>query len=194
MYLSHCPNEFQGQGIWIHVALFVLYKIHTIAEYLVTGMSMRAWWNNQRMSRIIAMNAWPFAVFSIILKFLGLSDTLFEITEKHQSSTSGDDEDAGRFTFNDSPMFIPGTTILLLHLTAMAMKLLGLQPPAAQSGNHGSGVGELFCVSYMVLCYWPFLKGLFLNGKYGIPLSTVSKSAALAFLFVHFSRSTITGR
>ena len=134
------------------------------------------------------MTAWPFAILSVILKLLGISNTVFEITRKDESA-SGDDEDASRFTFNESPLFIPGTTILLLQLTAMAMKLLGLQP-AAQSGN-GSGLGELFCASYLILCYWPFLRGLFEKGKYGIPLSTICKSAALAFLFVHFSRKAI---
>ncbi|XP_028808357.1 cellulose synthase-like protein H1 [Neltuma alba] len=175
----------RGQGIWIHVALFVVYNIHTLSEYIATGLSLRAWWNNQRMSRIVAMTAWPFSVLSVILKLLGTSDTVFEVTQKDQSSSS-DDEDAGRFTFNTSPMFIPGTTVLLLQLIALATKLSRLQP-AAQGGD-GSGVGELFCVSYIILCYRPFLKGLFDKGKYGIPLSTVFKSAGLSFVFVLLCR------
>ncbi|KAF7805783.1 cellulose synthase-like protein H1 isoform X1 [Senna tora] len=168
----------KGAGIWMHIALFVVYNINTMSEYILTGLSMRAWWNNQRMTRIMAMNAWFFAVLSIILKVLGISDTVFDITEKDQFWNCGDDEEASRFTFDHSPMFIPGTTILLLQLTAMAKKLMN----EAESG----GVGELVCVCYLVVCYWPFLKGLFLRAKYGIPLSTLCKSAALAFLFVHF--------
>ncbi|KAI9094179.1 hypothetical protein K1719_026761 [Acacia pycnantha] len=179
----------KGQGMWIHVALFVAYNIHTLSEYIATGLSPRAWWNNQRMARIVAMTAWPFAVLSVILKLLGISDTVFEVTQKEQSSSSDhDDEDASRFTFNTSPMFIPGTTILLLQITALAMKLLGLQP-VVREGDDGSGVGEFLCVSYIILCYWPFLKGLFEKEKYGIPLSTVCKSAALSFLFVHLCTS-----
>ncbi|KAK4255330.1 hypothetical protein QN277_008342 [Acacia crassicarpa] len=178
----------KGQGMWIHIALFVVYNIHTLSEYLATGLSLREWWNNQRMARIVAMNAWPFAVLSVILKLLGISDTVFEVTQKEQSTSDHDDEDASRFTFNTSPMFIPGTTILLLQITALAMKLLGLQP-VVREGDDGSGVGEVLCVSYIILCYWPFLKGLFEKEKYGIPLSTVCKSAALSFLFVHLCTS-----
>ncbi|KAL5081998.1 hypothetical protein RYX36_010419 [Vicia faba] len=74
-----------------------------------------------------------------------------------------------------------GTTILFVQLRALmrsfwAWKLI-------ESGE-GFGVGEVFCSAYVVLCYLPFLKGLFGKGKYGIPFSIIWKSMVLAFLFV----------
>ncbi|KAI4322518.1 hypothetical protein L6164_022204 [Bauhinia variegata] len=175
-------------GLCVAATLFVIYNIYTLTEYYLTGMSIRAWWNNQRMTRIFAMNPWIFGFLRVMLKLLKLSETVFEVTRKEQPSYGdGDcgqaDSDAGRFTFDESHVFVPGTTILLLQLIALVIKFLGLQPPP-QSGNE-AGIGVLFCSIYLVVCYWPFLKGLFGKGKYGIPISTVSKSAALAFLFVH---------
>ena len=38
--------------------------------------------------------------------------------------------DAVRFTFDESPIFVPGTTILLVHLTTLVVSLLKLQTPA----------------------------------------------------------------
>jgi hypothetical protein len=165
-------------AIYVYVALFLCYVIYTLIEYLETGLSIRAWWNNQRMARINTMNAWLFGVISVILKVLRISDTVFEVTQKDQSSSNDGDE--GRFTFDASLLFVPGTTVLLLQLTALIMGFRGMQ----LSVNDGSGLGERLCSIMVVICFWPFLKGLFAKGKYGIPLSTIFKSAFLALCFV----------
>lgn len=129
---------------------------------------------------------------SVILKLLGLSETVFEVTKKDQFATSDSDNvDAGSFTFDESPIFIPGSTLLIVQLSALVMGLLGLQPPA--QGMHGSGLGEVMCSVFVVLCFWPFVKGLFRKGKYGIPLSIICKSTALALLFVLLSRRASMG-
>ncbi|XP_057455860.1 cellulose synthase-like protein H1 isoform X2 [Lotus japonicus] len=182
----------QDLGICIHVAIFVIHMVYTLYECLESELSIRAWWNNQRMSRITPMNAGFCGFLSVLLKLLGISDTIFEITKKDKpySNDVNDDRDAGRFTFDESLVFLPGTTILLLQLTAMTFKLLGLQPSStpSQSGKNGCGLGELFCCAYLIICFWPFLRGLFETGKYRIPRSTVCKAATITFIFVHLSR------
>ncbi|KAE9585626.1 hypothetical protein Lal_00010002 [Lupinus albus] len=182
---SFLPNK--EPGLWIPATLFVLYNISTLTEQLKSGMSIKTWWNNQRMGRITTMNSCFFGFLTILLKHLRISEAVFEITKKEQpSSSEGSDENVGRFIFNESPIFLTGTTILLVQLTALCINLLRWQPL--------QGVGEVFCSAYVIMCYLPFLKGLFRKGKYGIPLSTICKSMVLTFLFVHFcSRSTITG-
>lgn len=180
----------QDLGMCIVVALFVIYKVYTLLDYFASGLSIRAWWNNQRMSRITPMNAGFCGFITVLLKLLGISDTVFDITKKDlpPSEDNGHDEDAGRYTFDESLIFLPGTTILLLQLTALVIKFLGMQSTALsrESGN-ACGLGEMFCSVYLIICYWPFLKGLFEKGKYGIPLSTISKAVALTCLFVHLS-------
>jgi len=179
----------QEPAFYVLVALFVIYNLYTLSEYLRTSQSIRACWNNQRMERIITMTAWFFGFLSVISKLLGISETVFEVTKKDQSGdAANDDDDAGRFTFDKSPSFVTGTTILLLHLTALVVSLLKLQPPAHD--GHGSGLGEVLCSVWLVICFLPFLKGLFAKGKHGIPISTICKSVALALLFLHFCRST----
>ncbi|XP_062150899.1 cellulose synthase-like protein H1 [Alnus glutinosa] len=181
----------QEPTFYVIVALFVIYNLYTLSEYLRTGQSVRAWWNNQRMARITTMTAWFFGFLSVMLKLLGISETVFEVTKKDQSSDSANDDDVGRFSFDESPTFVPGTTILLLHLTALVMSLLKLQPPAHDV--HGSGLGEVLCSVWLVLCFWPFLKGLFGKGKHGIPISTICKSTALALIFIYFCRRITMG-
>ncbi|XP_059661888.1 cellulose synthase-like protein H1 [Cornus florida] len=193
---SHFLPKVQEPAILIPISIFVIYNLYTLSEYLQIGLSIRAWWNNQRMWRVNAMSAWLFGMLSIILKLLGLSETVFEVTQKEQTN-SGDDDDndnvnanananAGRYTFDESPIFIPSTTVLLVHLMALAIGMLGFQ--RVRNDGNGCGIGEFIGSLCVVLCFWPFLKGLFGKGKYRIPSSTVYKSGALALLFVQFCK------
>jgi hypothetical protein len=163
----------------------VTYNISTISESLKTGLSIRTWWNNQKMMRITTMSAWFFGFLAILLKLLRISEPVFEITQKIDQSAN-----TGRFSFNESPIFLPSTTILFVQLTALATSLFGWAT-RVRSGL-GYGPGEVFCSAYLVACYWPFFKGLFGTGKHGIPLSTIFKSVMLAFLFVYSCKLTIT--
>ncbi|XVE78449.1 hypothetical protein DITRI_Ditri13aG0146100 [Diplodiscus trichospermus] len=172
-------------AIWIPIAIFVTFNLHTLQEYLKIGLSIRSWWNNPRMGRITATSAYLFGLLSVILKLLGLADTVFDITRKDQSSDGDDTDNVTKFTFNGSAIFVPGTTLMLVHLIAL-LALSSRLPISLVHGAHGVGIGEVFCSLWVVLCFWPFLKGLFEKGKYGIPSSTIVKSAALAFAFVHF--------
>uniref|UniRef100_A0A3N7GX26 Uncharacterized protein n=1 Tax=Populus trichocarpa TaxID=3694 RepID=A0A3N7GX26_POPTR len=54
--------------------------------------------------------------------------------------------------------------------------------------------GYCMCSIMVVLCFWPFLNGLFAKGKYGIPLSTTCKSAILALCFVLLVKHPSTGQ
>ncbi|XP_020238421.1 cellulose synthase-like protein H1 [Cajanus cajan] len=193
--LSYCiitnTNIFpKGFGLWIPIALVVIYNVHTLLEYLRIGLSVRHWWNNQRMTIMTTTTAWFIGFLSGMLKLLGLSDTVFEVTEKEHPTcgADGDSADAGRFTFDESPVYVVGTTILVVHLTAMFIKFWELQ---RTSGGNECGLGELIFSTYLVVCYWPYLKGLFGRGKYGISLSTIFKSSVVAFIFVHFCRSNV---
>ncbi|XP_073225704.1 cellulose synthase-like protein B4 isoform X5 [Cicer arietinum] len=180
-------------GICIPIALIVTYMVYTLVEYLISGMTIRAWWNNQRMSLITPMNAGFCGFITILLKLLGISNTIFDITKKDIPSSSDEvqDKDASRHTFDKSLVFLPGTTILLLQLTSIFIKLFGFQPQGL-SENYECGVAEMLCSVYWIMSYWPFLRGLFERGKYGIPFSTIRKGAAMTCLFVFLCRSTIS--
>ncbi|XP_018848465.2 cellulose synthase-like protein H1 [Juglans regia] len=192
---SHFLPKVQEPALYVPVALFLTYNIYTLSEYLRTGQSVRAWWNNQRMARVTTLTAWLFGFFSVMLKPFGLSETVFEVTQKEQSIDIGGADDEGRFTFNESPIFVPGTTILLVHLTTLVVSLLKLQhPPADHHDMHGSGLGETFYSGWLVLFFLPFFKGLFQKGRHGIPKATIYKSATLAFLFLYWcKRTAMTG-
>lgn len=172
-------------------AVFLTKYLYTLYFYLESGLSITAWWNYQRMgprSTILSTTSLLFGTISVVLKVLGISEVVFEVTKKDKYSSSIDDDDhnandanAGKFTFDESPIFVPPTTLLFVNLTALAMRLLGVKLPSALQAT--TGLGEMVCSVWVVICFWPFVRGLFGKGKYGIPLSTVLKSGVLALLF-----------
>lgn len=101
-------------------------------------------------ARITTTNAWFLGILGILLKQLRMSNTGFELSRKNQPLLNeSTNENGGRFI----------------------IYWLEWQPQAKR--GHGSGVTEVFCSAYLVVCYWPFFKGVFGKGKYGIPLSTL---------------------
>ena len=68
--------QVQEPTLHVLVAIFVIYNVYTLSEYLRKGQSVQVWWNNQRMSQINTMNAWLFRFLNVILKLLGISKTV----------------------------------------------------------------------------------------------------------------------
>ncbi|KAF7141685.1 hypothetical protein RHSIM_Rhsim06G0165000 [Rhododendron simsii] len=103
--------------------------------------------------------------FQCYPKALRNTETMFGVTQKEKSPTNSSNDDnanigiVGRITFNESPIFIPATMVLLVHQNGLVIEILGFRP-TARSGN-GFGIGEVICSVCVVLCLWTFLKGLF---------------------------------
>ncbi|XP_019193755.1 PREDICTED: cellulose synthase-like protein H1 [Ipomoea nil] len=184
---SHFQPKLNEAAIVIPASIFIIYNLYGLFEYIETGESLRAWWNNQRMLRVYASGSWLFGFLSGVVKVFGLSEAVFEVTKKDHSSDEAldkdDDSKVGRFTFDESPLFVPGTTILLVNLAALFIGFLDFKQ------NKSWSLGEAICSVWVILMYWAFLKGLFGKGKFGIPLSTVLKSGGLALLFFHACKS-----
>ncbi|XP_004243487.1 cellulose synthase-like protein H1 [Solanum lycopersicum] len=165
-------------SIVIPTSIFIIYNLYGLSEYIRANEPIIAWMNNQRMWRVNAMSAWLFGILSATIKLLGFCETAFEITKKDQDDTNSD---IGRFTFDDSPIFVPGIAILLLNLGALFIGVLDFK----KGINIEWGLGEVICIMWIVFVFWAFLKGLFAKGKYGIPTSSILKAGALALLLVH---------
>ncbi|XP_020592931.1 cellulose synthase-like protein H2 [Phalaenopsis equestris] len=167
-------------------ALFISYIIYCVAEFKQCGKSCREWWNNHRMQRITPITAFLLGFLSVVLKFLGVSDTVFEVTRKDHSPQTGLVE-PGRFTFDRSPIFISGTAVVLVHIMAAGMVLLRRAGWGIGGEAKWSGLGEMVCCGWILMAFWPFVRGLFGTGRYGIPWSVVIKAGAFSLLFFRLS-------
>ncbi|RLM75024.1 hypothetical protein C2845_PM15G08340 [Panicum miliaceum] len=176
-------------GFIIPVALFLTYNLYNLAEYMECRLSARAWWNNHRMQRIVSSSAWLLAFLTVVLKTLGLSETVFEVTRKEQGQGAAPDDDGadpGRFTFDSSLVFVPPTTLTILTAIALAVGAWRAVTGAAPAAGGGPGAGEFACCGWLVLCFWPFVRGLAGKGSYGIPWSVKIKAGLPVAAFVHF--------
>ncbi|KAL9286921.1 putative cellulose synthase (UDP-forming) [Arabidopsis thaliana] len=191
----------KGPCLGIIVTLVGMHCLYTLWQFMILGFSVKSWYVSQSLWRIIATSSWLFSIQDIILKLLGISKIGFIVAKKNMPETrsgyeskpsQGEDDglklELGKFEFDSSCHFIPGTFIMLVNLAALAGFLVRLQRSScSHGGGGGSGLAEACgCIS-VVMLFFPFLKGLFEHGKYGIPLSTLSKAAFLTVLFVVFS-------
>ncbi|KAH7533091.1 hypothetical protein FEM48_Zijuj04G0093500 [Ziziphus jujuba var. spinosa] len=170
------------------VALVLIQNIQTFTFSMGHGQSLRKCWNTIRMNRITNVTGNLFAYLTWILKLFGISEAVFEVTKKyHPTISDREGAYAGRFSFDDSAMYVPITALLFLHMTVLAMPFLGLRPLNDVVG-HGPGLFEYGVSAYMVLSYWPYVRGLFGKGKYGIPFSTKCKAALSVLIFLLLCR------
>ncbi|CAK9316210.1 unnamed protein product [Citrullus colocynthis] len=135
----------------IFVPIFILYRSHSIFVYLQCGLSIRAWWNSVKMEMVSITSSYAFGILSLcfVLKLFGMSESVFEVTPKGESNVDVNEDDCNveKFAFNESPLFIIGTAVVLLHLMALASKLVWMQPLSSDDGRRGSGIGEILgCV------------------------------------------------
>ncbi|XP_031499407.1 cellulose synthase-like protein H1 isoform X3 [Nymphaea colorata] len=163
-------------------AVFIIFNIYTLVEYLLCGLSVREWWNNQRMARILSSTAWLFGLLAVLLKVFGISETVFELTRK--DDLEGAPAEAGKFIFDSSAIYVPATTLLFVNFAALALGLAKVVMDMEANAN----VGELVCCAWVVMSFLPFVKGLFRRGQYGIPWPTVCKSGTAALIFVCLCR------
>lgn len=173
-----------------------MHCLYTLWEFMRLGFSVHSWYASQSFWRIKPTCIWLFSVIDVIFKLLGVSKTVFIVTKKTFTETksgNGDgpscsaDPNAGKFEFDDSVYFLPGTFIVLVNLAAIAGFSVGLQRLSHTYGGGGSTFVEACACILVVMLFLPFLKGLFEKGKFGIPLPTLYKAAFLAVLFVAFS-------
>eukprot|EP01018_Ginkgo_biloba_P019785 Gb_03769 [translate_table: standard] len=160
----------------IAAALFVSVYGFRLLEYVHNDCSIREWWNNQRMWLIVSVSSWLYALFDVLLKLIGLCETVFVVTPKGSDEDEDEDGEEGEFTFESSSLYIPPTTLLLVNVAAIIHVSIGGYEMWKRL------LAEYICSVFVVLNLWPFLKGLVRKGKRGIPWTIVIKSSLLALL------------
>ncbi|KAG2285776.1 hypothetical protein Bca52824_045380 [Brassica carinata] len=184
----------------IIVTLLGMHCLYTLWEFMRVGFSVQSWYVSQSIWRIKATSCWLFSILDITLKLIGISKVVLIVTQKtmpESRSGSGDEPpqridhglspSSGKFEIDGSLYFLPGTFIVLVNLAAIAGYWVGLQSWSCKDGGGGSGSAEACICVLVVIIFYPFLMGLFKKGKYGIPLSSLSKAVFLTALFVVFS-------
>ncbi|CDY19146.1 BnaA04g18860D [Brassica napus] len=130
----------KGVCLGIVFTLVGMHCLYTLWEFMSLGFSVHS--------------CWLFSIPDIILKLLGVSNTIFIVTKKTISKTrlesgdrpsqkedDGSNPDSNKFEFDGSLYFLPGTFILLVNLTAIAGFSMGLQ---RSSRSYGGNEGKIW--------------------------------------------------
>ncbi|CAA7049535.1 unnamed protein product [Microthlaspi erraticum] len=125
----------KGPLLGIVVTLVGMHCLYTLWEFTSLGFSVTSWYGSQSFWRIKATCCWLFSILDVALKLLGISKTVFIVTKKTmpatmsrsesgssqgEEDTGGPDSDSGKFEFDSSPYFMPGTFIMLVNLAGLA--------------------------------------------------------------------------
>ncbi|CAN6843042.1 unnamed protein product [Brassica oleracea] len=160
----------KGVCIGIVVTLVGMHCLYTLWEFTSLGFSVHSWYASQSFWRIKTTGSWLFSIPDIILKLLGVSNTIFIVTKKTISKTrlesgdrpsqkedDGSNPDSNKFEFDGSLYFLPGTFILLVNLTAIAGFSMGLQRSSRSYGGSGSSmIDACGCILVVIYCSFHF--------------------------------------
>jgi cellulose synthase/poly-beta-1,6-N-acetylglucosamine synthase-like glycosyltransferase len=144
---------------------------YSLIEFLWIGGSFKSWWNEQRMWMIKGVSAYPFALFQVACKMIGVSEVGFELTNKVVDSEAAKRYEAEMFEFGvASPLFVPPATLALINLISLiggVARILREGYPAFESMAL-----QLFLCSFIVINSCPILEAMFMRKDKGrIPTS-----------------------
>eukprot|EP01018_Ginkgo_biloba_P004052 Gb_05001 [translate_table: standard] len=160
--------------------VIVFVSMHAIGyiEGAFIGINAKEWWNAARMWMTTTVSSVIVAVFEVFLKVFGLREAAFSVTPK--KTDDGHDREGGVFMFDSSFIFVPPTTFVLFNIVGLVFGVVKF----VVWGN--LMLGELFCVCWILINLFHFVKGLFRGQSMGgLPKQTILKSASCACLLYY---------
>ncbi|XP_028200683.1 cellulose synthase-like protein E1 isoform X2 [Glycine soja] len=154
----------------------------TLIEGLISGGTIKGWWNDLRMWLYIRTSSYLFALIDIVWKFFGRSYSSFAVTTKIV-----EDDDVSQRYKNEvmefgtsSPFFTVLATLALLHLFCLLATIKELVLCKVALTGEKMALQVLLC-GFLVLINFPIYQGLFLRKDKGrLPSSHTIKSTTLA--------------
>lgn len=193
LYYSIIPSLYLLKGIplfpqvsssWFLPFAYVIIVEHmySAVEFLLTGGTFLAWWNEQRIWLYKRTSAYLFAFVDTILKFLGFSELKFAISSKVY------DEDVSKRNAEEimefgttSPMFTIISSLALLNLFCLTGILMKLTANLSLSFLWETMALQILLCGAFILINLPLFNALFFRKDNGrMPSSVTSKSVFLA--------------
>lgn len=178
---------------WFRVFALLGISSHlfSLGELLWAKGTVKMWWNETRMWMMKGTSSYLFSVMVIILKTLGISEAGFEITSKVIDAEALQRYEQEKMEFAvASPMFIPPTTLALLHLfclvktvsTALKVGLEGLDDILLQ----------VIISGYVSIISLPLYEAMFLRKDIGrLPVSITMYAVAIVCVLLYISSALL---
>ncbi|XVE50865.1 hypothetical protein DITRI_Ditri01bG0198300 [Diplodiscus trichospermus] len=163
--------------------VFLSKNIYGIAEALICGSTLKAWWNLQRIWLIRRTTSFFFAFIDCIIRQMGLSETTFSITAKVVT------EDVSK-RYQKEIMDFGSTSIMFTVIATLAMlnlfSVVGVLMMFFWGSEHEvmeMVISQVFLCGLVVLANVPVYEAMFFRKDKGsIPASVMLKSVGFASL------------
>ncbi|PIA25318.1 hypothetical protein AQUCO_11800010v1 [Aquilegia coerulea] len=153
---------------WFKLFAFLGIASHafSLGELMWAKGTIKMWWNETRMWMMKGTSSYLFAVTVIILKTLGISEPGFEITSKviDEEALKRYKKEIMEFAVA-SPMFIPPTTLALLHLFGLLKTLTMAVKDGLEGLDHM--FLQVIVSGYISLISLPLYEAMFLRKDKG---------------------------
>nr|UMX47349.1 cellulose synthase-like M 1 CSLM1 [Aralia elata] len=138
--------------LWISSLLQHLYEV------LSSGGSLRTWWNEQRIWVIKVVSGSLFGCIDCAMKKIGISKTVFRLTNKAIEKEKLENYEKGRFDFQGAQLFmVPLGALAILN---MACLVGGIWRIIFVEGNISEMFGQFFLCSFLSLVGYPIIEGI----------------------------------
>ncbi|KAJ0034364.1 hypothetical protein Pint_24635 [Pistacia integerrima] len=182
--LNGIPLYPKASSPWFMIltSVFIFSQLKNVEEVLLTGGSVLAWWNEQRMWMIKSVTAYTYGTFDAILKCLGMRQPNFLPTNKVSDNDEVTLYQLGKFNFQTSTnLLVPIVTLVVLNMIAFA----GGFARMIISGSWNELLGQVFLSFYILWVNYPIIEGVMLRKDKGrVPPSVGLLSLVLSIIFL----------
>lgn len=141
----------------VFLAVFISGCCQHLFEVLLTGGSIRMWWNEQRIWMVKSVSSSFFGCLDIATRLIGVKRVDFELTSKVTEKDQVDLYAKGVFDFQGSSlMLVPVVTSSILNIAA----LVGGVWKVIAEGNYSELIIQLFLTLFIVISTYPIIEGI----------------------------------
>lgn len=173
----------QVSSLWFipFAYVFITKNAYSLLEAMSCKLTLKGWWNLQRILVIRRTTAYIFSFIETIIKQFGLSETIFDLTPKavSQDVLKRYEKEVMEFE-SSSSMFIIIATLAMVNLFSFlkSFKIIIFRP---QFDNLEKLASQFVLCGLMVMVNMPVYEALFVrkdNGRF--PFSVMFKASVLA--------------
>uniref|UniRef100_A0A0A9FYP3 Uncharacterized protein n=1 Tax=Arundo donax TaxID=35708 RepID=A0A0A9FYP3_ARUDO len=174
---------------WITPFIYVSFvkNMYSLYEALLSGDTLRGWWNGQRMWLVKRITSYLYGVFDTIRKLLGLSKMGFAVTSKVSDEDESKRYEQEIMEFGTaSPEYVIIATIALLNLVCLVGGLSQIMKGGGTMPLNVFFLQVILC-GVLVIIDIPIYEAMFLRkdkGRIPFPVTLASIGFVMLALFV----------
>lgn len=174
----------QVSSPWFIVFLgnYILYVGQAIGDSLISGMLFKQWWYEERCWMMKVVSAFFFGSLSVILKFIGIGQVNFELTNKTTEVGTLERYSKGVFDFQGTGLLIiPLITVATTNATCLAVGVWRM----VRERSSDLMMGEVIVSSIILIFTQPILEGILVRNDEGkVPTSPFLFSMILSAVII----------